>query len=154
MGLGFTTGLAWYQLGGWQPDQFYLGIHPVWAGMAINLAAMVTITLIESHGACTTAPAGPRRTRGLWTLTGAVALGVATLSVWTWLQARGLGGLSGFATVTLAAAALFQLLGPTTAAVLPQDQHQTTGEALQHGRDEDSRNRGHEAASVETPTSA
>ncbi|WP_152186685.1 sodium:solute symporter family protein [Segeticoccus rhizosphaerae] len=126
MGAGFTTGLAWYQLGGWQPDQFYLGIHPVWVGMTVNLVAMVTITLIESHGAWTITPMGRRRTRGLWTLTGAIAAGSTTLIAWAWLQDRGLGGLSGFATVTLAAAALFQLLGPTTAAVLPQDQHKTT----------------------------
>src|SRR5699024_74027 len=48
MGLGFGSGLAWYHLGDWAPGQFFLGIHPVWIGMTVNLIVMVAVSLLQS----------------------------------------------------------------------------------------------------------
>lgn len=44
---GFLSGVVWYHLGGWAPDQFYLNIHPVWVGMSVNILALILITLIQ-----------------------------------------------------------------------------------------------------------
>jgi SSS family solute:Na+ symporter len=141
MSCGFLTGLTWYQLGGWQPDQFYLGIHPVWVGMSINLLVMLAVTLAQSPRAWTiTPPCEPRRLRGIWTLTAAVVLGLSTVIAWGWLQTRGLGGLTGFATVTLVAAAAFQLVRPlpTTRLTVVHQTGGSTRENLLGSRDEPS----------------
>ncbi len=45
---GFLSGILWYHLGGWLPNQFYLNIHPVWIGMSANIVTIMGITLIQS----------------------------------------------------------------------------------------------------------
>src|SRR5699024_12333849 len=40
-------GVAWYHLGGWSPDQFYLNVHPVWIGMSVNILTIIIITLLQ-----------------------------------------------------------------------------------------------------------
>lgn len=45
---GFLSGILWYHLGGWLPNQFYLNIHPVWIGMSANIVTIMVITLIQS----------------------------------------------------------------------------------------------------------
>lgn len=134
MSCGFVTGLAWYQLGGWHPDQFYLGIHPVWAGMTVNLTVLLAVTLLGSSQAWSIAQASsPRRARGAWSLAAAVALGSATLTTWEWLQTRGLGGLAGFTTVSLTAAAIFQLVVQAPSAPsnqVSQRSHSSTPEPM------------------------
>lgn len=45
--LGFLSGVTWYHLGGWAPDQFYLNIHPVWIGMSVNILTLIVITLVQ-----------------------------------------------------------------------------------------------------------
>lgn len=47
LGAGFGSGLVWYQLGGWEPASFHLGIHPVWVGMSANLTVLVVVTLAQ-----------------------------------------------------------------------------------------------------------
>lgn len=47
LGAGFGSGLVWYQLGGWEPASFHLGIHPVWVGMSVNLTVLVVVTLAQ-----------------------------------------------------------------------------------------------------------
>ncbi|MFD1446856.1 sodium:solute symporter family protein [Oceanobacillus profundus] len=42
---GFTSGLLWYYLGGWHPQEFYLNIHPVWIGSSINIVTITLVTL-------------------------------------------------------------------------------------------------------------
>lgn len=45
--VGFLSGVTWYHLGDWLPNEFYLNIHPVWIGMSANISALVLITLIQ-----------------------------------------------------------------------------------------------------------
>lgn len=45
---GFISGIGWYHLGGWLPNEFYLNIHPVWVGMSANIIFVVGITLIQT----------------------------------------------------------------------------------------------------------
>src|SRR5699024_1457044 len=47
MVLGFFSGIAWYHLGGWAPDEFFLNIHPVWVGMSVNIITLIVITLLQ-----------------------------------------------------------------------------------------------------------
>ena len=42
---GFTSGLLWYYLGGWHPQEFYLNIHPVWIGSSVNILTITLVTL-------------------------------------------------------------------------------------------------------------
>lgn len=42
---GFTSGLLWYYLGGWHPQEFYLNIHPVWIGSSVNIVTITLVTL-------------------------------------------------------------------------------------------------------------
>ncbi|MEI3614166.1 sodium:solute symporter family protein [Pseudogracilibacillus sp. SO30301A] len=44
---GFLSGITWYHLGGWAPNEFYLNIHPVWIGMSANISVLALITLIQ-----------------------------------------------------------------------------------------------------------
>ena len=105
---GFVSGLAWYQLGDWQPSAFFAGVHPVWVGMGVNLATLVGVTLAETAGRIALAPS--RRRRGL----AAAALGltaavtIVTALEWNWVQPRGVAGLLLFTAlvgITVAAAA-------------------------------------------------
>jgi SSS family solute:Na+ symporter len=121
MGLGFSSGLAWYHLGDWAPAQFFLGVHPVWVGMTVNVVVMVSVTLHETAGRWSVARSDdPRFRAGSWTAAGALILLATNLLGWGWLQPRGLVGLSVFATVTLASAAIFQLVRPRPVAVPAQ----------------------------------
>lgn len=45
--LGFLSGISWYHLGGWAPNEFYYNIHPVWIGMSVNLSTLTIITLLQ-----------------------------------------------------------------------------------------------------------
>jgi SSS family solute:Na+ symporter len=113
MSLGFSSGLAWYHLGGWAPSQFFLGVHPVWVGMTVNVVVMVSVTLRETAGTWViTRSEDPRFRAGASTAVGALVLVVVNLLGWSWLQPRGLVGLSVFATVVLTSAAIFQLVRP------------------------------------------
>lgn len=48
MAVGFLSGLIWYHLGGWLPNEFYLNIHPVWVGMSANIGTIVLITFVQN----------------------------------------------------------------------------------------------------------
>lgn len=50
MVVGFLSGMSWYHLGGWMPNEFYLNIHPVWIGMSANVGTLVLVTLIQTAG--------------------------------------------------------------------------------------------------------
>ncbi|MDY0394577.1 sodium:solute symporter family protein [Virgibacillus halophilus] len=47
---GFLSGIVWYHLGGWLPNEFYLNIHPVWIGMSANIIILVIVTFIQEKG--------------------------------------------------------------------------------------------------------
>lgn len=118
MTLGFSTGLVWYHLGGWAPTHFFLGIHPVWVGMSVNLATLVIVTLVQLSDTWSVAGAGSSRHRtGLLSAGGAILTLTLTLAAWGWLQQRGLVGLTGFLTVLLASIAIFRLVGVGPVAV-------------------------------------
>src|SRR5699024_6987457 len=46
---GFISGLTWYFLGGWNPELFYLNIHPVWVGSSVNILTIIFVTLFEKQ---------------------------------------------------------------------------------------------------------
>jgi SSS family solute:Na+ symporter len=118
MGLGFSSGLAWYHLGDWAPAGFFLGVHPVWVGMTVNVVVMVSVTLRETAGRWSIARSDdPRFRAGAWTAAGALVLLTVNLLAWGWLQPRGLVGLSVFANVVVASAAIFQLVRQRPVAV-------------------------------------
>ncbi|SFE37622.1 solute:Na+ symporter, SSS family [Lentibacillus persicus] len=44
---GFASGLSWYYLGDWDPNAFFLNIHPVWIGSSVNIFSIVVVTLLD-----------------------------------------------------------------------------------------------------------
>jgi len=44
---GFITGLSWYYLGGWDPEEFFLNIHPVWMGSSVNVLTIILVTIFD-----------------------------------------------------------------------------------------------------------
>jgi hypothetical protein len=72
------------------------------------------VTLRETAGRWSIARSDdPRFRTGSWTAAaGALVLLTVNLLAWGWLQPRGLVGLSVFATVVVAFAAIFQLVRP------------------------------------------
>ena len=46
---GFISGLGWYYLGGWDPELFYLNIHPVWIGSSVNVLTIILVTLFDKQ---------------------------------------------------------------------------------------------------------
>ncbi|MGV8877283.1 MAG: sodium:solute symporter family protein [Rhodoglobus sp.] len=104
---GFSAGLLWYQLGGWSPASFFVGIHPVWVGMSVNVLVLIGATLLFAPWQVVT----DARRRSRATLTAgagiAVAAVVAVLNVW--LAESGLLGLALFVVVALGATTTFLL---------------------------------------------
>jgi SSS family solute:Na+ symporter len=45
--VGFLSGISWYHLGGWEPNEFYYNIHPVWIGMSANISTLAIVTLLQ-----------------------------------------------------------------------------------------------------------
>ncbi|WP_341359734.1 sodium:solute symporter family protein [Georgenia sp. M64] len=133
---GFTAGLTWYHLGGWDPAAFHLGIHPVWVGMGLNLVVLLAVTLAQGGWALPAEAA--RRRRGAATLIAAAALLAVTTLAWVSLHPLGLTGLALFTTVVLLAAGVFQLTVPSvTAPSLPGtarslDAREAADDALDH----------------------
>lgn len=108
---GFLASVAWYHLGEWHPDRFYLGVHPVWIGMSTNLFALVAVTAVER--ARRPGRAGSRQRLGSAAAAGLVLS--VTAAGWSWLQQQGLSGLALFATVLLVSAATFAGVEPVIA---------------------------------------
>ena len=110
---GFASGLSWYHLGGWDPVTFYLGVHPVWVGMSVNLVALVAVSLATARWQ--PASTRSRRQGASATLTAALLLLTATVWSWSTIHPLGLSGLAIFATVLLGAGTAFQLVREPTA---------------------------------------
>ena len=105
---GFLTGLLWYHLGDWQPNSYYLGIHPVWVGMSVNLASLILVSLAEKAGQWQLgAPSLAHQRWGIAALTGSLLLGVSLTVSWSWLHQSGLSGIVIFLVVTLLSIATF-----------------------------------------------
>ncbi|GEL17933.1 sodium:solute symporter family protein [Pseudonocardia asaccharolytica] len=108
---GFLTGILWYQLGDWRPDSFFLGVHPVWVGMSVNLFTMVAVTLLGTGGSARLGAESPARRRaGLGSLAASVALALVTGFGWTWLHPTGMSGLAVFCVLVTASLAAFLLI--------------------------------------------
>jgi SSS family solute:Na+ symporter len=115
---GFGTGLGWYAASGFHPTDFLLGLHPVWLGMAVNLLAMITVTLVQSPWRLV--PPGRSRQRGVTALALAAVMVVTGLACWPWLTDYGLTGLLlGAVMVTAFGAAVLLTEGTGSSGPLP-----------------------------------
>ncbi|MDM5340366.1 sodium:solute symporter family protein [Fictibacillus enclensis] len=47
---GSASGLIWYHLGGWEVNEFYKNVHPVWIGMIFNILTLMIVSLIDNDG--------------------------------------------------------------------------------------------------------
>lgn len=105
--VGFAAGLIWYQLGGWSPSKFHLGIHPVWVGMSLNVVVLIGVTLGSVRWRVT--GNGVRRRRGFVAAALCLAaIGMAGLNA-PLLASSGFLGLVAFVIVVLGAIATFLL---------------------------------------------
>ncbi len=104
---GFATGLLWYQLGSWSPASFFLGIHPVWAGMSVNVVVLIAVTLATARWRVVADVR--RRSRGSLVAAAWLALVAVVVLTSGWLTASGLLGLGLFTLVALGAIATFLL---------------------------------------------
>lgn len=111
---GFASGLLWYHWGAWSPTEFFLGIHPVWVGMAANVVAMIGITLVTVKWTWTSDPSARRRGVAFAVTTAAAA--AITIPAAPWLHGLGLSGLVYFAVLAFAATTIFFWTVP---AILP-----------------------------------
>lgn len=100
---GFTAGLSWYTLSGFDPAHFFLGIHPVWVGMVANIGLLVAVTLVTRRWRVTSDARA--RHCAVGALAGAAVLVLAAVPLWPWLTRQGLVGLAVFLAVTSVAAA-------------------------------------------------
>ena len=89
---GFTSGLLWYYLGDWQPNEFYLNIHPVWIGSSINIMTIIITTLFDRKSNWMI-NAGHRIKRGYATVTAFVAVTTVSIIYFERLHEMGLTGL-------------------------------------------------------------
>lgn len=44
---GFSSGIIWNYLGGWNSIHFYLNIHPVWVGMSMNILFIIFVSIYD-----------------------------------------------------------------------------------------------------------
>ncbi|SFE82689.1 sodium:solute symporter family protein [Alteribacillus iranensis] len=95
---GFTSGLLWYHLGGWAPDQFFLNIHPVWIGMSVNIATIVFVTVLTTLGKWSIQPK-EKAAKGFGFLAVGIVLVAINVAYFQPLYEQGLFGLVAFAAV-------------------------------------------------------
>ena len=108
---GFTSGLLWYHLGGWAPNQFYLDIHPVWIGMSTNVLTIVIVTLLSTIGQWSIGQADNAIKGYAFTLSGLVLTVIATV-FFSSLHQLGLIGLVAFAAIISYFVAMIILIKP------------------------------------------
>jgi SSS family solute:Na+ symporter len=119
---GFLAGLFWYQLGGWSPASFFIGIHPVWVGMSVNVVVLIGVTLATARWRVPVD--ARRRSRGALVAAAWLTLIGLVVVVNVWLTATGLLGLAIFILVALGATATFLLTQPA-----PSTDEQSTDES-------------------------
>jgi solute:Na+ symporter, SSS family len=106
---GFGAGLGWYALSGFSATDFFLGTHPVWIGMIVNMATLVVVSLIQVQWR--PSPSPQARRRGAAALFSAGTVAVLTALNWEWLASYGLAGLALFlVTLGLFAAAFLAIV--------------------------------------------
>jgi SSS family solute:Na+ symporter len=116
LGVGFLSGLFWYQMGHWDPVAFYMNIHPVFFGMSMNILSLVITTLVETFGQWQVGRDLTRRRSIIaWSgIAGALICGFIAITRFNWLYKHGLHGLILFLIVV----ALFIIV---LSAVVPKD---------------------------------
>ncbi|WP_085993013.1 sodium:solute symporter family protein [Oceanobacillus senegalensis] len=106
---GFSSGLLWYHLGGWQPDQFFANIHPVWIGSSVNVITIIAVTLLDKNANWVI----QKNTRfGHIGFALAVVLTVINIIFFDDLYRNGLTGLFGFAAIMCFFIATIQFCKP------------------------------------------
>lgn len=105
--VGFVAGLLWYQLGDWSPSSFFLGFHPVWVGMSVNVVVLIAVTLATARWRV--AADVRRRSSGALVAAAWLVLIAIVAVTGTRLTASGLIGLAIFTLVAVGAIATFLL---------------------------------------------
>ncbi|MDJ0336663.1 sodium:solute symporter family protein [Cryobacterium sp. PH31-O1] len=105
--IGFAAGLLWYQLGDWSPASFFLGFHPVWVGMSVNIVVLIAVTLATAHWRVTAD--ARKKSRGALAAAACLVLMATIAATGTWLSASGLLGLAIFTLVAMGAISTFLL---------------------------------------------
>lgn len=102
---GFSAGILWNHLSNWSPTQFFLGTHPVWVGMMVNVFTMLAVTLLTTRWTLTSEPAKRRKA----TQFAGLALFASAILVIgaSWLAGHGLIAMASFIVLTLASFAIF-----------------------------------------------
>lgn len=109
---GFSAGLLWYHWGDWSPVQFFLNTHPVWVGMGVNLALMITATLWERRGEWRLAY--PNSRLAFFGVTATIVLALVNALAFGTLYAFGLLGLTLFSMLVSLFIALITLTNSST----------------------------------------
>lgn len=110
---GFLSGLTWYYLGEWHPNQFFAGVHPVWVGMGVNVITLLAVTLIETAGRFGLTGNARRRLFALCSLLVGAVLAAVTATGWSWAHPLGITGVLLFTTVIAVLAAAVATLVPS-----------------------------------------
>lgn len=110
--IGFVAGLLWYQLGGWSPASFFVGIHPVWIGMSANVVVLIAITLATARWRLTAD--ARKRSRGVAVAAAWLVLIAIVALTSVWLTTSGLLGLAIFTIVAVGAITTFLLTESAT----------------------------------------
>lgn len=116
MVFGFGAGVTWNQLSDWSPTQFFLGTHPVWVGMMVNIITMLAVTLLSTRWKITSI-AAKRRKATQFAAASLLAVVTLVLSA-SWLAGHGLMGMALFIVLALTSFAIF--FG-TESAIQPND---------------------------------
>ena len=116
---GFGAGFTWYALTGFSSTEFFLGTHPVWIGMIVNMIALVAVSLVT--GRWRVSPDAQRRTRAAAASGGAAVVAVLLVLNWSWAASYGLTGLGLFLIVTALFAAVLLVTVPPEGETDPQD---------------------------------
>ncbi|RKQ30383.1 sodium:solute symporter family protein [Oceanobacillus halophilus] len=106
---GFSSGLLWYHLGGWQPDQFFANIHPVWIGSSVNVITIIVGTLLDKQSNWTIQKEARIAYVGLGL---GIALTFINVLFFNALYQNGLLGLFGFAAIMSYFIAAIQFFKP------------------------------------------
>ncbi|WP_255259583.1 hypothetical protein [Lentibacillus sp. CBA3610] len=106
---GFASGLLWYYLGDWHPNEFFLNIHPVWVGSSVNVLSITLVTLLDPGSKWFVRPADRF---GYFGLLGGVILAGINAVYFSPLHQNGLFGLFMFASILCLFIAVMRFIRP------------------------------------------
>lgn len=91
--VGFLSGISWYHLGGWLPNEFFLNIHPVWIGMCANIGTIMIVTFIQRAGQFTINLHSPKSKKGYYAITLGIVLLISLITKFESIYVNGLLGI-------------------------------------------------------------